>query len=106
MDAGYGYTGGTGFGGEWGSTLPLNQNVTIVSGLNYPGLITSSNAANAIGSPASLGFVEARALRPLDKTYGGVGGGTVWASCVLTAINAFARASMRACRFLGSSAIM
>lgn len=90
LDAGYGYTGGTGFGGEWGSSLPLNQNVTIVSGLNYPGLITSSNAANAVGSPASLGFVEARALRPLDKTYGGVGGGTVWASCVMTATSAFA----------------
>ncbi len=90
LDAGYGYTGGTGFGGEWGSTLPLNQNVTVVSGLNYPGLITSSNAANAIGSPASLGFVEARALRPLDKTYGGVGGGTVWASCVIQGTTPFA----------------
>lgn len=90
LDVGFGYTGGSGFGGEWGGTTPLNQNVTIVSGLNYPGLITTSNAANAIGSPGSLGFVEARALRALDKTYGGVGGGTVWVSFVIQGTTPFA----------------
>ena len=90
LDAGYGYTGGLGFGGEWGGSTPANQNATIVSGLTYAGLITSSNAANTTGSPVSVGFVEGRALRALDKTYGGTGGGTVWASFLVQAANAFA----------------
>ena len=67
-----GDNGGSGFGASWveGTSTALN-----IGGLNYPSLLTSSNAAQIT--------VNGNGFRSLPVTYGGVGGGTVWASVLI-----------------------
>jgi hypothetical protein len=70
-----GANGGSGFGGAWVDSAGA---ATIVPGLTYgtdPSVAVSSNAVTV----ASTG----QAFRALPGTYGGVGGGTVWLSCLV-----------------------
>jgi hypothetical protein len=69
---------GIGFSGPW--SQPTFGDV-IVSGLTYgsnPSFVTSSNAAAVAG-------VGNEAFRPLEGTYGGVGGGTVYVGFLVQA---------------------
>ncbi|HZI31760.1 MAG TPA: hypothetical protein VFF11_05430, partial [Candidatus Binatia bacterium] len=69
-----GVSGGSGFGASW---TDGTSTASIVGGLSYPGLLTSSNAANIT--------VNGNGFRALPATYGGVGGGTVWVSFLIQA---------------------
>lgn len=65
-----GANGGSGFGAAWYQPTVFD---TIVAGLTYRSLVTSSNATYVAGNGNE-------AFRALSGTYGGVGGGTVYIS--------------------------
>jgi hypothetical protein len=67
-----GDNGGSGFGAAW---VDGTSTASLVGGLAYPSLLTSSNAAQIT--------VNGNGFRSLPVTYGGVGGGTVWVSFLI-----------------------
>jgi len=67
--------GGTGFGSnKW------TGGGDVIAGMSYPGLVTSSNAAELAAVTAS------RILFPIAGDYGGAGGGTAWISFLVRGV--------------------